>query len=105
MVVDMRFLPNPHYEPGLALLTGKDDAVKAFFEPLADVQQAEEKIKEWLAFIWPRLMDERKCYFTLAFGCSGGRHRSVYMVERVSTWLQEQNMSKAMIRHRELGDI
>ncbi len=105
MVVDMRFLPNPHYQPGLAQLTGKDSAVQQFFQPLEDVRQAEEQLKAWLTFIWPRLIAERKWYFTLAFGCSGGRHRSVYMVERISAWMQERQMSDAIVRHRELGDI
>ena len=105
MVMDMRFLPNPHYEPGLALLTGKDEAVQKFFETIDDVQEAELHIKTWLNFIWPRLLAERKRYFTIAFGCSGGRHRSVYITERIAAWLQEQDMSTPIVRHRELGDI
>lgn len=105
MVLDMRFLPNPHYQPELAFLTGKDAKIQAFLSPLEDVQQAEKHIKNWLTFIWPRLLDERKRYFTLAFGCSGGRHRSVYMTECIASWLQEQNMSVPLVRHRELGDI
>jgi UPF0042 nucleotide-binding protein len=105
MVMDMRFLPNPHYEPALAPQTGKDKAVQDFFAKLDDVQQSERKIQEWLTFVWPRLLDERKRYFTLAFGCSGGRHRSVYMIERIAAWLEDQNMSKPIVRHRELGDI
>ncbi len=105
MVVDMRFLPNPHYEPSLAPQTGKDKDVQDFFATLPDVQQAEKQMQDWLSFIWPKLLDERKRYFTLAFGCSGGRHRSVYMTERIAAWLVEQSMSKPIIRHRELGDI
>ena len=100
----MRFLPNPHYNPELAPLTGKDAAVQAFLEPLSDVQEAERHIQQWLTFIWPRLREERKRYFTLAFGCSGGRHRSVYMTERIADWLEEQGMSVPLVRHRELGD-
>jgi len=105
MVMDMRFLPNPHYEPGLAIQTGKDKAVQEFFAGIADVQQAEKQLQDWLSFIWPKLMNERKRYFTVAFGCSGGRHRSVYMTERIAAWLAEQGMSTPMVRHRELGDI
>jgi len=105
MVMDMRFLPNPHYEPALAPLTGKDKAVQDFFKPLPEVNLAEGKIKDWLTFIWPHLIQERKRYFTLALGCSGGRHRSVYMTERIAAWMLEQGMSKPMVRHRELGDI
>ncbi|MDX8386958.1 MAG: RNase adapter RapZ [Ghiorsea sp.] len=105
MVVDMRFLPNPHYEPTLAPLTGKDAAVQDYFAPLEDVKEAEKQIQDWLTFVWPRLIDERKRYFTIAFGCSGGRHRSVYMTERIARWLKEQGMSVPIIRHRELGDV
>jgi len=105
MVMDMRFLPNPHYEPALAPLTGKDKAVQDFFKPLPEVNLAEDKIKDWLTFIWPHLIQERKRYFTLALGCSGGRHRSVYMTEQIAAWMLEQGMSKPMVRHRELGDI
>lgn len=105
MVVDMRFLPNPHYEPALAPQTGKDKDVQDFFTLLPDVQQAEKQMQDWLTFIWPRLLNERKRYFTLAFGCSGGRHRSVYMTERIAAWLVARGMSKPIVRHRELGDI
>jgi len=77
MVMDMRFLPNPHYEPNLAMLTGKDEAVWQFFARHPVVAEAERKVQDWLAFVWPHLLRERKRYFTLAFGCSGGRHRSV----------------------------
>ncbi|MCF6208727.1 MAG: RNase adapter RapZ [Ghiorsea sp.] len=105
MVMDMRFLPNPHYEPALAPMTGKDKAVQDFFKPIPEVRLAEDKIKDWLTFIWPHLIQERKRYFTLALGCTGGRHRSVYMTERIAVWLRKEAMSQPLIRHRELGDI
>jgi UPF0042 nucleotide-binding protein len=102
MVIDMRFLPNPHYIPELAPLTGKDEAVQHYFaaQPLAG--QAEERIRDWLTFIWPQLQRERKRYFTIAFGCSGGRHRSVYMAERLAAWIREQGLATPLLRHREL---
>jgi len=105
MVLDMRFLPNPHYQVALAPLTGKDQAVQDFLSVLPDVQQAEQHIQDWLSFIWPRLMQERKSYFTIAFGCSGGRHRSVYMTEMIAKWMRAQGMGEPIIRHREIGDI
>ena len=104
MVMDMRFLPNPHYEPELSALTGKDKGVQDFFHGLPVAEQAEQKIKDWLTFIWPRLREERKSYFTLAFGCSGGRHRSVYMTETIASWLNQEKMSRVVVRHRELGE-
>ena len=105
MVVDLRFLPNPHYKPSLARQTGRDEAVCTFFESYPEVAEAEEKLQQWLLFIWPQLKRERKQYFTLAIGCSGGRHRSVYMVERLAIWMEKQAFAIPMVRHRELGLI
>ncbi len=105
MVMDMRFLPNPHYEPELAMLTGKDEAVQIFLDNLEDVQQAKVYIQNWLSFVWPKMLAERKRYFTIGFGCSGGRHRSVYMTEMIAKWLQDADMAVPIVRHREIGDI
>jgi len=105
MVIDLRFLPNPHYQPDLARQTGLDKAVQDFFKGIPEALEAEVKLCDWLSFIWPQLQRERKHYFTLAIGCSGGRHRSVFMVERLATWMKAQNFSTPMVRHRELERI
>jgi len=105
MVMDMRFLPNPHYLPELAPLTGKDEEVQKFLAALDDVKEAEQRLQSWLTFVWPKLLQERKRYFTIGFGCSGGRHRSVYMTERIAAWMQTQGMGIPIVRHREIGDI
>ena len=105
MVVDARFLPNPHYEPELAHLTGRDAEVRSFFERHGDVFETENRLQDWLLFIWPRLQRERKQYFTLAIGCSGGRHRSVYLVEQLGSWLRQRGVAEPVIRHRELGTV
>ncbi|MDQ6996238.1 MAG: RNase adapter RapZ [Mariprofundus sp.] len=105
IVFDMRFLPNPHYQAGLAEQTGRDENVISFLQSYPEVDQAMTHIQQWLAFIWPYLHKERKQYFTLAFGCSGGRHRSVYMAESVATWLQRQGLAEPTIQHRELGIV
>jgi len=102
MVIDLRFLPNPHYQPELSRLTGRDAPVQAFLKQHDVVMDAEEKLQQWLSFIWEKMQQERKRYFTLAVGCSGGRHRSVYMVERIAAWMQRNNMATPLIRHREL---
>ena len=101
MVIDVRFLPNPHYDPTLAPLTGRDEPVIAFFRQQADMQQAERLLAQWLAFAWPRMEQERKRYFTLAFGCSGGRHRSVYLAERAAEWMRRRGVLP-LVLHREL---
>lgn len=103
MVIDMRFLPNPHYEPELAGLTGKDLPVRQYLEGHQEVEKAARYLCDWLRFLWPMLKNERKQYFTLAIGCSGGRHRSVYMVERMADWLRQEKLAKPLVRHRELS--
>ncbi len=102
IVFDMRFLPNPHYLPELAQQTGRDAGVIAFLEKYQTVKQAEQHIQQWLAFTWPLICKERKQYFTLAIGCSGGRHRSVYMCERIGSWFRSQGWDEPRIEHREL---
>lgn len=102
MVIDMRFLPNPHYAPGMAALTGRDAPVIEFLQIHGEVAEAARRLREWLAFIWPQMIRERKRYFTMAFGCSGGRHRSVYMTEHIAAFVRESMGVEPLIRHREL---
>jgi len=103
IVFDMRFLPNPHYQPELALQTGCDEAVISFLESYEEVKEAELHIQRWLAFSCPLIRKERKQYFTIATGCSGGRHRSVYMAEQIARWLHQQGWAEPTVQHRELG--
>lgn len=103
MVVDLRFLPNPHYEPGMAELSGLDDPVVRFLQGFDEVGEAERWLQSWLTFVWPQMLKERKRYFTLAFGCSGGRHRSVYMTERVADFVRGVKGIVPLIHHRELA--
>jgi RNase adapter protein RapZ len=100
-VFDVRSLPNPHYDPILKPLTGKDAAIQAFLEKepdvivmLADIQHYVEK---WL----PSFVADNRSYLTVAIGCTGGQHRSVYFVEKLSAHFQQQKQ-KVIIRHREL---
>ena len=102
VVFDMRFLPNPHYQPELAPQSGCDDGVIEFLEAFPEVAEARHHIQQWLSFIWPQLRKERKQYFMLAFGCSGGRHRSVYMAESIAAWLRNEGMAEPSVQHREL---
>jgi len=103
LVFDMRFLPNPHYQPELAPQTGRDQDVISFLENYEDVKEAEQHIQRWLAFSWPLVRKERKQYLTIALGCSGGRHRSVYMAEQIARWLNHQGWAEPTVQHRELG--
>ncbi len=101
-VFDVRSLPNPHYDPTLRPLTGKDAPIKAFLEKepeaiemLADIQHYVEK---WL----PSFDADNRSYLTVAIGCTGGQHRSVYFVEQLSVYFKQQKQ-KVIIRHRELN--
>jgi len=102
VVFDMRFLPNPHYDPALRQKTGQDKEVIDFLQRYPEVREAELRIISWLELIWPMMQKERKHYFTLATGCSGGRHRSVYMAECIARWLQKQSNQSPTVHHREM---
>ena len=100
-VFDVRSLPNPHYDPALRPLTGKDFTIKAFLENepqviemLSDIQHYVEK---WL----PSFNQDNRSYLTVAIGCTGGQHRSVYFVEQLSAYFKQQKQH-VIIRHREL---
>ena len=105
-VFDVRSLPNPHYDPILKPLTGKDAAVQAFLanqpaaiEMLADIQHY---VQKWL----PSFNADNRSYLTVAIGCTGGQHRSVYFVEQLSAYFKQHftnnNKQQVIIRHREL---
>ncbi|MES2501365.1 MAG: RNase adapter RapZ [Pseudomonadota bacterium] len=100
-VFDVRSLPNPHYDPILKPLTGKDAAVQTFLanqpaaiEMLADIQHY---VQKWL----PSFNADNRSYLTVAIGCTGGQHRSVYFVEQLSMHFKQQKQ-QVIIRHREL---
>lgn len=104
MVMDVRFLPNPHYEAGMAQQTGIDPAVAEFLRRFPQTEAAITQICQWLEMVRPQMVQERKRYFTLAIGCSGGRHRSVFVVEQLARWMATQpEWLPCSVRHRELG--
>ncbi|MRD48394.1 RNase adapter RapZ [Caenimonas koreensis DSM 17982] len=102
-VFDVRMLPNPHYDPALRDLTGRDEAVVAFLKQHADVElmfsQIHRFIDHWLA---PLARDHRS-YVTVAIGCTGGQHRSVYLVERLAAAFSDRWVT--LKRHRELDAV
>jgi UPF0042 nucleotide-binding protein len=99
-VFDVRMLPNPHYENALRPLSGKDQPVQNFLEIYPDVKlmlhQIEAFIEQWL----PALEKDHRSYITVAIGCTGGQHRSVYMVEKLSQHFSDKWLT--LKRHREL---
>ena len=101
MVFDVRCLPNPHWEPSLRGLTGRDQAVIDFLDSEAHVTQYYEDVAGFLETWLPRFEADNRAYLTVAIGCTGGRHRSVYLIEKLSKRFSEP-AGAIITRHREL---
>lgn len=102
-VFDARFLPNPHWVPALRPLSGRDPEVRSYFESEASVGQYIEQIRTLVSHVLPRIEADDRAYLTLAVGCTGGRHRSVYIVERLAEWLRNEGRDGVQTFHRELS--
>jgi RNase adapter protein RapZ len=100
-VFDLRFLRNPHWDNDLRPLTGLDPDVSAYVESDPAYSQAMEKIRDFLTFLLPIYDAQGKAYVNIAFGCTGGRHRSVHVAEQFGKWLREDGFSPT-ITHRNL---
>jgi UPF0042 nucleotide-binding protein len=110
LVFDARFLRNPHYEPTLRESTGLDPAVGAFVAADPDFPEFFDRLMGLAALLLPRFVQEGKKYATIAVGCTGGRHRSVYTVERMAAALSGRTQSdgatggwRLYVTHRELA--
>ena len=101
-VFDMRFLKNPYWQDDLRELTGLDPAVEEHIASDDSYAEALAKIEELLLTLLPRYRAEGRSYVTLAFGCTGGRHRSVHVAERVANRLREAGFSPT-VEHRDLA--
>jgi len=102
LVFDMRFLDNPHWVPELKELTGQDAAVGDHIEADPTFADAFTRIRDLLLVLLPRYRAQGKPYVHIAFGCTGGRHRSVYTAERMAEGLRAAGFSPT-VRHRNLG--
>ena len=100
-VFDARVLPNPHWNPELRPLTGRDRPVSDYLDAQADVQLYVSQITAVLDTWLPRLRNETRSYVTIAFGCTGGKHRSVYLAERLARHAREQGWPEVATFHRE----
>jgi UPF0042 nucleotide-binding protein len=106
MLLDVRFIPNPHYDPILRPLTGHDDPIKKAVLGQKDTKEFLSRLCDLLTFLIPRYAAEGKTYFTLGIGCTGGRHRSVAIVEDLARHLREDSPEGVdidlFIRHRDV---
>lgn len=101
MVFDARCLPNPHWDPALRPFTGRDRAVASFLDQQEDARKLLGDICSFLERWLPRFEAEQRSYVTIGVGCTGGRHRSVYLVERLADHFRLQR-SHVLTHHREL---
>ncbi|WP_126453375.1 RNase adapter RapZ [Sulfuriflexus mobilis] len=100
-IFDVRCLPNPHWEPALRPLTGADKAVEDFLEQQSETRKLLDEIGHFLGNWLPKFEQANRNYMTIAIGCTGGQHRSVYMVRQLAELFQQQR-ENVLIRHREL---
>lgn len=101
MIFDMRCLPNPHWEPELRPLTGKDQAVAEFLDRQDSCNEMFDDIQQYIEKWLPCFEQNNRNYLTIAIGCTGGQHRSVYIVERLAKYFQHTREA-VIARHKEL---
>lgn len=104
LVFDVRFLPNPHYIPELRALTGLDKPVRAFVESRPETSEFVDRISSLMDFLIPHYLQEGKSYLTIAFGCTGGRHRSVAVAEMVAERLRNEGFPGTVVHTHLEGD-
>lgn len=103
-VFDVRCLPNPFYDPVLRPLTGKDQPVKDFLLQHPSVEAMQQDITAFIEKWLPYFISDNRSYLTVALGCTGGQHRSVYLAESLTRYFLEKG-HRVMVRHRELEAV
>ncbi|MEZ9666983.1 RNase adapter RapZ [Vibrio breoganii] len=100
-VFDVRFLPNPHWEPELRPLTGLDKPIQDYLFGFEDVVELKGQIQAFIERWLPSLEKNNRSYLTVAIGCTGGKHRSVFLTQQIGEYFLEQGQH-VLIRHNEL---
>jgi UPF0042 nucleotide-binding protein len=103
LVFDVRCLPNPHFVPALRPLTGRDRAVVQFMERDKRTREFIKRLEDYVRYVVPYYVAEGKSYLTIAIGCTGGRHRSVMIAERLRKALAGAEGARVRVRHRDIG--
>ena len=101
LVFDVRFLPNPHFVPGLRRFTGKDPKVRRYIRSFPQTGEFLKRIEGLLIYLIPHYIREGKSYLTIAIGCTGGKHRSVMLGEAIKKALEKHSYS-AKVVHRDI---
>jgi RNase adapter protein RapZ len=102
LMFDVRFLPNPHFVPALRRYTGKDPKVRKYIESFPQTGQFLRRMQSLLTYLIPHYIEEGKSYLTIAFGCTGGKHRSVMMAEWMKAALEKKQFA-ARVVHRDIN--
>jgi UPF0042 nucleotide-binding protein len=105
LVFDVRCLPNPHFVPALRKRTGRDRAVAQFLEREESTREFMDRLEEYLKYVIPHYVAEGKSYLTIAIGCTGGRHRSVMIAERLRRGLSDIGGARVRVRHRDISHV
>ncbi len=101
LVLDVRFLPNPHFVPRLRPFTGRDPKVRRYIRSFPQTGEFLRRMEGLLTYLIPHYIREGKSYLTIAFGCTGGKHRSVMLAESVRKSLEKRGYSAKVI-HRDI---
>jgi len=102
LLFDVRFLPNPYFVEQLRPLNGRDEEVRGFLEKEELTHQFMDHLQEFLAFLIPLYAAEGKTYLTIAIGCTGGKHRSVALSEKLGEYLERRELPHT-VHHRDVG--
>lgn len=105
LMFDARCLPNPHFVPALRRRTGRDQAVAAFMDRDASSRAFISRLADYLRYVLPCYVTEGKSYLTVAIGCTGGRHRSVMIAERLHDLLAGADNARLRVRHRDIRHV
>jgi UPF0042 nucleotide-binding protein len=101
MVIDVRFLPNPHWVPELRAHTGLEPPVRDYVLGIDETKLFMDRLRDLLDVALPGYVREGKQYLTIAIGCTGGRHRSVVLAEELGAWLASQDF-RVHVSHRDV---
>ena len=104
LVFDVRFLPNPFFVEGLRERDGRDPEVRLFVEKAPGTREFVDRLVAFLDFLLPKYLEEGRGYLTIAIGCTGGKHRSVAIAERVSGFFADRGPVWVQVRHRDLPE-
>jgi len=101
LIFDVRFLPNPHFVPALRKFTGRSGKVRRFIRSFPQTGEFLRRMESLLAYLMPHYIEEGKSYLTIAFGCTGGKHRSVMLAEEIRKALEKRKYATKVI-HRDI---